>query len=149
MEDKSKIGQSLPTYTHEVERGKVKELVDAIGDDNPIFRNRDKALSEGYRDTPVPPTYITIAFQEFTGAYFKAFEELGVSLEKVLHGEEEYEYLGEIYPGDVLRCSMSHDPIVEKETKSGKLNLITLRTIFTNQNDEVVLKARSLIMERK
>jgi hypothetical protein len=149
MADKSKIGQSLPTYTHEVERGKVKELVEAIGDDNPIFRDKDEAMSEGYRDTPVPSTYITIAFQEFTEAYFKAFEDLGVPLDKVLHGEEEYEYLGEIYPGDILRCSMSYESIIEKVTKSGKMDLITFRTLFTNQNDEVVLKARSLIIERK
>ena len=149
MADKSKIGQNLPTYTHEVERGKVIELLDAIGDDNPIFRNRDEATSEGYQDTPVPPTYITIAFQEFTEAYFKAFVDLGVPLDKVLHGEEEYEYLGEIYPGDILRCSMSYESIIEKVTKSGKMDLITLRTLITNQHAEVVLKARSLIIERK
>ena len=149
MADKSKTGQSLPTYTYKVDRVKVKEFLEAIGDDNPLFRNRDEAISEGYSDTPVPATYITTAFQEFTGAYFKAFEELGVSLEKVFHGEEEYEYLGEIYPGDILRCSMSYESIIEKVTKSGKMDLITLRTLFTNQNDEVVLKARSLIIERK
>ena len=123
--------------------------MEAIGDDNPIFLDKEQATTEGYRDTPCPPTFITMAFQEFTGAYFKAFEALGVPLASVLHGEEEYEYLSEIYPGDVLTCRMTFESIVEKKTKSGWMDLITLRTSFTNQNGEEVLRARSLIIERK
>ena len=149
MADQSKAGMGLPPYTLEVERVKIRELVEAIGDDNPIFLKKDAAVSEGYPDTPCPPTFITQAFQEFTGAYLKAFEELGVPLASVLHGEEEYEFLGEIYPGDQLTCNMTFESIVEKKTKSGKMDLITLRTVFTNQRGEPVLKARSLIIERK
>ena len=149
MADKSKEGVRLPPYRLEVERVKIRELVDAIGDDNPIYRDRDAAMAEGFRDTPCPPTYFTLAVQEFTGAYFRAFEALGVSLASLLHGEEEYEYLGEVYPGDVLSCQMSVESIAEKQTKSGPMDLISLRTSFTNQRGEEVVRARSLIVERK
>ena len=148
MADKSKIGVQLPTYVLKVERVKIRELMAAIGDDNSIYMDKSKALAEGYPDTPCPPTYITMAFQEFTDAYLDIFKMLDVSLEHVLHGEEEYEYNDEIFPGDVLNCNMSCESIVEKETKSGSLDLITLQTIFTNQKDQIVLKARSLIIER-
>ncbi len=148
MADKSKIGVKLPTYVLKVERVKIRELLGAIGDDNPIYMDKSKAVAKGYPDTPCPPTYITMAFQEFTGAYLEIFKMLDVPLEHVLHGEEEYEYISEIFPGDVLSCNMSCESIVEKETKSGTLDLITLQTIFTNQKDRTVLKARSLIIER-
>jgi hypothetical protein len=148
MADKSMIGVKLPTFLLKVERVKIRELMGAIGDDNPIYRDKSKAEAEGYADTPCPPTYITMAFQEFTGAYLEIFKMLNVPLEHVLHGEEEYEYNGEIFPGDVLHCHMSCESIVEKETRSGSLDLITLQTIFTNQKDQSVLKARSLIIER-
>ena len=148
MADKSKIGIKLPTYRLNVERVKIHELMRAIGDNNPIYLDKSSAAAEGYPDTPCPPTYITMAFQEFTGAYLNILEMLGVPLEHVLHGEEEYEYVGEIFPGDVLHCQMSCESIVEKKTKSGNLDLITLQTIFTNQKDQTVLKARSLIIER-
>jgi len=148
MADKSKIGVQLPTYVLKVERVKIRELMAAIGDDNPIYMDKSKAAAEDYADTPCPPTYITMAFQEFTGAYLEIFKMLDVPLEHVLHGEEEYEYNGEIFPGDVLHCRMTCESIVEKETKSGSLDLITLQTIFTNQKDQTVLKARSLIIER-
>jgi len=148
MADMSKEGQGLPPFTFKVEQVKIKELIHAIGDNNPLFLEKETALSEGYRDIPCPPTFITLAFQEFTGAYFKAFEALGVSLQNVLHGEEIYEYLGEICPGDMLTCHMIFQSIVEKQTKSGRMFLITLGTRVTNQRDEDVLKATSLIIEK-
>ncbi len=149
MADISKQGMALAPYCLKIERVKIKEFVEAIGDSNPIYVDRETAVSQGYRDTPCPPTFVTLAFQEFTGAYLKAFEELGIRLESVLHGEEEYEYLEEIYPGDILSCIMTFESIVEKTTKSGKMDLVTLKTTFTNQNGQEVIKARSLIIERK
>ena len=76
MADKTRVGLELPHYIFVVERVKIREFVEAIGDDNPIFLDREAAISAGYQDTPCPPTFITSAFQEFTGAYFKVFEEL-------------------------------------------------------------------------
>jgi acyl dehydratase len=149
MADRGKVGLRLPPITLKVEGVKIKELVEAIGDPNPIYRDREAAIAHGYRDTPCPPTFGTLAMQEFCGGYFRAFEALGISLSKVLHGEEEYEYLGEIYPGDVLTCSMTVDSIAEKQTKTGLMDLVTLRTVFTNQEGREVLRARSLIIERK
>ncbi len=43
MFDKSKIGHSFPPFTVEVERGKIRELALAIGDDNPIYHSREAA----------------------------------------------------------------------------------------------------------
>jgi acyl dehydratase len=149
MADVSKVGMSLPPYSLEVSRAKIKELVQAIGDDNPLFLDREAAHSAGHPDVPCPPTFLTLGLQEFSGAYLKAFKELGIALESVLHGEEEYEYLGEIYPGDILTGTMTFESIVEKQTKSGQMDLITLRTRFSNQRGEDVLRARSLIIERK
>lgn len=149
MADSSKTGEGLPPFSFRVERVKIKEFVEAIGDRNPVFVDEEAAISEGYPHTPCPPTFATCAFQEFTGAYFKAFEALGISLQHVLHGEEEYEYVGEIYPEDQLTCSLTFESIVEKKTKSGQMDLITLRAIFTNEKGEEVLRARSLLIERK
>ena len=149
MVNKSKIGTELPLYTFEVERVKIREMIRAIGNYNPIYINPEAAKAEGYADTPCPPTFLTAAFQEFTGAFFRAFNELGVDLANVLHGEEEYIYKEEVYPGDILKCKMHIESIIEKQTKSGQMNLITLCTSFKNQNGKEVVEARSLIIERK
>ncbi|MBW1771894.1 MAG: MaoC family dehydratase N-terminal domain-containing protein [Deltaproteobacteria bacterium] len=128
MADQSKKGKSLPPYEFRVERVKIQEFVQAIGDHNPLFRDRKFAIAEGYPDTPCPPTFFT--------------------LENVLHGEEEYEYLAEVYPGEILTCHLCIESIVEKQSKSGKMDFITLKTSFLNQAGEEVLRARSLIIER-
>ncbi len=49
MFDASKIGQSFPPFTIEVERGKVRELALAIGDENPVYQSREQALFERIR----------------------------------------------------------------------------------------------------
>lgn len=149
MADKTKAGTSLPAYTFNVSRVKVRELVEAINDPNPIYRDKEAAVAEGYRDTPCPPTFITLAFQEFTGFYLKVLDALGIPLVKALHGEEEYEYLREIYPGDMLTIEPTVDSVVEKQTRSGAMDLVTLRTRITNQHGAEVMRTRSLLIERK
>ena len=52
MFDKSKIGYSFPPFTIEVERGKIRELALAIGDDNPIYQSREAAQAA---DTKIDP----------------------------------------------------------------------------------------------
>ncbi|MFZ5867592.1 MAG: FAS1-like dehydratase domain-containing protein, partial [Thermodesulfobacteriota bacterium] len=56
MADKSAMGKQLPPFTWEVERGKIRELVQAIGDLNPIYSDKEAAMEEGYEDVVVPPT---------------------------------------------------------------------------------------------
>jgi acyl dehydratase len=68
----------------------------------------------------------------------------------VLHGEEEYEYYREIYPGDVITGTPKVVKMEEKTSKSGsKMDMISLEILYTNQNGEKVAKARSLLVERK
>jgi acyl dehydratase len=149
MVDKTKAGMDLLAYTFEVSRVKIRELVEAIGDSNPIYRDKEAACAEGYRDTPCPPTYITLAFQEFTGFYLNVLNTLSIPLVRALHGEEEYEYLGEIYPGDILTIEPMVESVVEKQTRSGAVDLVTLRTRITNHHGVEVLRTRSLLIERK
>ena len=75
---------------------------------------------------------------------------LGTDFLSVLHGEEEYEYYREIYPGDVITGTPKVTKMEEKTSKSGsKMDMITLEVLYTNQKGEKVAKARSLLVERK
>src|SRR6266702_5476368 len=60
MFDTSKIGQSFPPFTIEVERCKIHELALAIGDPNPIYHSREAAQQAGYKDVPLFPTAPTM-----------------------------------------------------------------------------------------
>src|SRR5258708_16458082 len=54
--DTSKIGQSFAPFTYEVQRNKIHELTMAIGDDNPIYHDREAAQAAGYPAVPISPT---------------------------------------------------------------------------------------------
>jgi acyl dehydratase len=142
------VTQELPSFIWEVERGKIRELVQAIGDKNPIYLNRAAAIEAGYADTPASPTFVTVPMM-WSNVLIEVIKTLKINYARVLHGEEEYEYLQEIYPGDILTGKMRVVSVDEKSGKSGSMDLIRLETLYTNQRNELVLKASTLLVERK
>ncbi len=148
MADHSKIGKEYPPFTWVVEKGKIRELVQAIGDKNPIYQDTDVAKSDGYDDTPASPTFITLPMM-WNEILIKIIADLNIDyLHNTLHGGEEYEYHHEIYPGDVLEGCSKIKGIVEKAGKV-KMNFITIETTFTNQNNQKVVTATNVIIERE
>jgi acyl dehydratase len=149
MFDKSKVGQSFPPFTIEVERGKIHELALAIGDDNPIYQSKEAAQAAGYPDVPLYPTSPTsFAFwgnRQMVGQ----LSSLGINLMRVLHGEEEYEYLKPIYPGDTLTGVMRLVDAKSRQTQGGTLDILTIEIDYTNQHDTLVLKARQIAIVRE
>jgi acyl dehydratase len=149
MADKSKIGKVYPEISWEVERGKIREMAAAIGDGNPIYKDQAAAAKEGYQDIPITPTYLTVPAMG-SGNMLTLVGDLGINVAMVLHGEEEYEFLGDIYPGDVLTGRCRVVDVEEKTTKKGsKMDLVTTEVLYTNQRGEAVAKARTVIVERK
>lgn len=124
-------------------------MAKAIGDPNPIFQDREAARKEGYKDTPAPATFLTVPMMWSTSMPF-VITDLAINFMMVLHGEEEYEYYQEIYPGDVITATPKIAAIEEKTSKSGrKMDMVTVELLYTNQRNEKVARARSLLVERK
>ncbi len=150
MFDKSKIGYSFPPFTIEVERGKIRELALAIGDDNPIYQSREAAQAAGYPDVPLFPTAPTLFTFWGNAKMVSQIVSLGINVMRVLHGEEEYEYLAPINPGDILTGVMT---VVDGKTRQGKdgssMDILTTEIRYTNQHGQPVLKAREMILVRE
>ena len=149
MFDASQIGQSFPPYTVEVERGKIGELALAIGDANPIYQSRQAAQAAGYAEVPLYPTSPTI-FAFWGVGYPQLLEHwasLGLAVERVLHGEEAFEYLAPITVGDTLTGIMT---LVEARTTTGRagssLDILTFEFRYTNQHGEPALRLRKVIL---
>lgn len=149
MADKSKVGKEYPPIQWEVERGKIREFIRAIGDPNPIYVDKQAALNEGYRDTPIPPTFMTVPMM-FSNSMVGMINDLGINFFRILHGEEEYEYYRPIYPGDILIGIPRVASIEEKANKAGKkMDLINFDILYKNQQGEPVVRERFLLIERK
>jgi acyl dehydratase len=150
MFDKSKVGQSFPPFTIEVERGKIRELALAIGDDNPIYLSKEDAQAAGYPDVPLYPTSPTKFAFWGNRKMIGQLASLGINLARVLDGEMEYEYLAPIYPGDTLTGVMTLVDVKSRQSQGGtSMDLLTIEIDYTNQHGTNVLKARQVIIVRE
>ena len=149
MFDKSKIGQSFPPFTIEVERGKVRELALAIGDDNPIYMTKEEAQAAGYADVPLFPTSPTTFGFWGNRKMVSQLVSLGINVVRVLHGEEEFEYLAPIFPGDMLTGVLTIADCKTRQGKTSSMDIITIEVNYTNQHGTPVLKTREVMVVRE
>lgn len=157
MADKTKLGMEFPPYTYVVEKGKIAEFAMAVAqkdsntDVNPVYVDADAARKEGYRDVIIPPTMQTCFSMWSGGGLGGLIEVLGIDIARLLHGEEEYEYFGEINPGDVMTGKTKVVQMYDKEKKNqpGKyMEFTVMETEIRNQRGELVLKSRTTTVER-
>jgi len=157
MADRSKLGMEFPAYTMTVGQNKIAEFAVAVGlkDDkaqiDPIYYDEEAAKKAGYQGIPVPPTFMTSFFFWTGEGLMGIVKALGIDLSKLLHSEEEYEYLGNIYAGDIITRKMKVVEMFErgKRDRLGRFVDVTiLETEIINQRGELVAKVRSTMMER-
>jgi acyl dehydratase len=69
-------------------------------------------------------------------------------LKRVLHGEQEYEFLAPIHAGDVLTAVSTVVDVYEKPGKrGGSMNFAVIETEYRNQGEMLVARARSVTIE--
>jgi acyl dehydratase len=107
--DRANTGRSFPpTPPYEVEREKIREFADAIGEEHPAYRDPGAAKALGYPDVIAPPTFpIVLTY----AANLPILEELGIALKDLLHGNQRFAYTRPIRAGDRLTCVVTIDNV--------------------------------------
>lgn len=142
MPIKDLIGKELPPFDIPIERGKIREFANAIGDDNPIYSDPAYAVREEFGGILAPPTFT--ATKTFWRKGESVSELTGLDPYFRLHGEEEYEYFRPILAGDVLTCKSKIAEAYERVGKrGGKMTFIVLEFTFYNPKGEKVLISRT------
>ncbi|GAC1359407.1 MAG: hypothetical protein NVSMB38_43060 [Ktedonobacteraceae bacterium] len=150
MFDVSKIGHSFPPFTVVVERAKIRELALAIGVTNPIYQNQQAAQTEGYSDIPLSPTVGTIFLFWANTHFVEHLAELGLDVTRLMHREEDYEYLAPIQIGETLTGVMTvMDGSSRKVRNNTTIDLVTLQLRYTNQQHQPVLIATTRLASRE
>jgi acyl dehydratase len=127
-----------------IEFGKIREFARAIKDDNPLYFDEEYARKTAGGVMPPPTFTMTQGFWDDGQGRI----DLGLDLRRVLHGEQEFEYLKPIYAGDVLTARAKISNVEKRPGKrGGEMTFVTVETEYRNQRDEVVLYARSTIIE--
>ncbi|MGA3279478.1 MAG: MaoC family dehydratase N-terminal domain-containing protein [Smithella sp.] len=153
MADKSKIGMELPAYTFTVEKDKIIEFAIAISQKgrkeeiNPIYYDEEAAKKAGYKGIIAPPTFATSSFFWTGGGLMGTIKILGIDLNRLLDREEEYEYFGNIYAGDIITRKMKVIDMYTKGKGRRAIDVTILETELVNQQGELLIKYRSTLME--
>ncbi|RAV04005.1 dehydratase [Mycolicibacter senuensis] len=121
-----------------VERGKIAEFADAMQSDQPAYRGSDAII---------PPTFLTTG-----GRWAPPGARIGVGFDRtrLLHGEQEYIFHGELpRAGDTLTA---HEKIVDRYSKPGKrggtMRFATVVTEYRSPQGALVVEARATFIER-
>ena len=135
MIDKRYIGHRLPTFSAEVEKGRLRFFAKAIGQTDPVYTDEAAAQAAGHAGLPVPPTFLFCLEMEAPNP--GALRELlDLPVPKILHGEQRFTYHATCHAGDVLTFEQRITDIYAK--KGGLLEFIVRETKVSNQHGQHV-----------
>ena len=137
--DPSVIGQWGPDTVMRVELGKIREFARAVKDNNPVYKDPKTALA--------PPTFLMTIAHWIDG---EGDRRPGIKLDfrRLLHGEQEFEYVKPIRAGDVLTFRSRTKDVFEKQgRRGGTMTFVIGETEYRNQHGEVVAYTRNTAIE--
>jgi acyl dehydratase len=137
--DRSLIGVWGPEQTMRVELGKIREFAKAVKDPNAAYAAADAAFA--------PPTFL-MTLAHWIGDLGQTRSAVKLDYRRLLHGEQEFEYVRPIRAGDTLTFRSRTKDVFEKAGKrGGKMLFVIGETEFKNQRGEVVAYTRNTAIE--
>ena len=145
MIDRRYIGHTLPAFSVDVEKGRLRFFAKAIGQTDPVYVDEEAARAAGHAGLPVPPTFLFCMEMESPNP--AAIRDLlGMDYKRLLHGEQGFTYHAMAHAGDTLTFSQRIEDIYDK--KNGALEFVVRNTRVTNQRNELVAELRCVTVIR-
>ena len=136
------IGRSFPpTEPYEVSRVKIREFADAIGDHNPIYRDREAAKAAGHPDVIAPPTFPIVVSLGNAGL---ADPDLNLNYAMVVHGEQQFVLSRPVVAGDEVRSQATITNIAD----AGRNEKMTVESKIIDASGETVAVAINTLISR-
>jgi hypothetical protein len=130
------IGKRYAPFTIQIDAVRVRKYAELIGDASEIRLDSRAARAAGFRDITAPPTFgFTIAL--LAGQAELPLADLGVTMDRTLHGEQRFDYFTPLCAGDVVTGCQWIEDLQEK--KGGTLLMLTTKFELKNQFDELAL----------
>jgi acyl dehydratase len=133
----------------EVERGAIARYCDAVGDDNPLYRNDEYARNTWYGGIVSPPGFfgwpvgggnIEAGMSRVVGAVAQA------GMMRILDGGIELNFYVPVRAGDMLVTYGKLADARLKETKQGGMVFLVIEQKYLNQNGALVALARQTLI---
>jgi acyl dehydratase len=136
-------GKEYREVSFDVRREEVLAFAEAIGEENPIYRDTAAAKAAGYPEQVAPPTFVT-RMQILTSAQVVLDQELGLVYTRVVHGEQAYDWHRPVVVGDVLTAT----PRIADIYSKGPNEFLVIEAGIGDASGETVVVARSTLLSR-
>jgi acyl dehydratase len=130
-------GKSYPPYEYEVGREKIREYASAVGEDNPVYFDREAARAAGFRDVAAPPMFAVVySAGSLAPALFDP--EVGIDFSMMVHGGQEFAWGEPVCSGDVITTTVTVKDIRER----GGMGFYEFESVSVNQDDREVVRGK-------
>ena len=132
------IGSLLDTSVVEIEKGKIRQYVKALGETSPLYQDEEHAANSRYRGLLAPPGLLITQAMSGGASFNMPWKD---PLTHSVDAGEKVEFFKPIRPGDVLFLTRRLLSLSERESKSlGKMRLQDVEVTYTNQKGEIVAR---------
>lgn len=136
-------GKEYQPVTVVVDRDHVLRFAEAIGEDDPVFRDPEAARAAGHPEQLAPPTFVT-TMQITTSGQVVVDPDLGLDYSMVVHGEQAYEWRRPVRLGDVL----SAVPRIVDIYSKGPNEFLVIQAEIRDETGETVVVGRTTLLSR-
>jgi acyl dehydratase len=134
--DDSVKGKTYPPFAYEVGKEKIREYAQAVGEDNPIYFDREQAKQAGFRDIPAPPMFAAVYSAGAVGPAVLD-PEVGIDLTRMVHGGQEFHWGEPVCAGDTITTEAELKDVYEQD---GKVFYV-FESVSSNQDGQEVVRA--------
>jgi acyl dehydratase len=134
--DTSAKGKTYPPYQYEVGKEKIREYASAVGEENPVYFDREKAKEAGFRDIPAPPMFAVVYSAGSVGPAVLD-PEVGINFMMMVHGGQEFVWGEPVCAGDTITTETEVKDISEREGRA----FYVFESVSRNQEDQEVVRA--------
>ena len=128
-------GKVYPPVEYEVGKEKIAEYARAVGEDNPVYFDREQARAAGFRDIPAPPMFAVVYAMGSVGPGL--FDpDVGIDFAMMVHGGQEFAWGEPVCSGDTISTATTVKDIFDRDGKG----FYVFESVSTNQLGQEVVR---------
>lgn len=137
------IGKEYDPFTIKVDATRIAAFAEAIGENDPVYRDEASARAAGYSAIPAPLTFCFSLMMDAEQS-FLVHQDMDIPVPKTVHGEQWFEYHAPMVAGDTITGQQRIADMFEK--KGGALQFIVTETRMDNQEGVHVCDLKTSIV---
>jgi acyl dehydratase len=128
-------GKVYPPVEYEVGKEKIAEYARAVGEDNPVYFDREQARAAGFRDIPAPPMFAVVYAMGSVGPGL--FDpDVGIDFAMMVHGGQEFAWGEPVCSGDTISTATTVKDIFDKDGRG----FYVFQSVSSNQLGQEVVR---------